>query len=843
MKVVEQVRVFLLQYLIRQRFAIILLLITLSLGVAQAGVEKLSNEEEIVAVFESGQQKVKVIVALEMPQHLKNIKSFKDKRFKVQVRAEIASRQSKVLSGLSANEFVLGHRYKNFECFAGEVTLYGLVKLLNHPLVKSIELSMIEHKMLAQGIALINAMTSRSNFNGQDVAIAISDTGVDYTHPRLGGGGFPNSKVIGGYDTGDNDSDPIPNGEAHGTACAGIAAGDLGTVGDYIGGVAYGAKIYAMKISFGSGGSAYDTDVIAAWDWCIDHQYDDVDNPILIVSHSFGGGRYFSAAEAENDRLSYASAAGRLAAAGITIFAASGNDGYCESMSAPAAFSDVISVGSVYDAGLSTVGFCVEQESCAAEAESQCLPPWACWDDSVADMVSCYSNSATFLDLLAPAHDAYTTDIVGSDGYESGDYTPDFGGTSAACPYAAGAAACLQSAVKILTGSYLTPQEVRDALTSTGDNIADSKSLIVTPRVNLQKAIDSIQVIETPPNAFDVVVLTEPDTPVVITLNASDDGLPNPPGRLSYVITKLPNHGTLSDPCAASINSVPYTLADSGNKIIYTPKSGCLLPASFNFKANDSGIDPNGGDSDEAAVTVAFEAVVYSANMDSDPGWSMDGSEWAWGVPTGGGSSPFSYPDPVSGFTGQNVIGYNLSGGYANKMSSTEWVSTTPIDCSNTDVVKLIFYRWLNVDGSYNDQAPIAISNDGDNWGQLWINSSAVIDSSWQKQEFDISAYAAGQPAVYIRWGMGPTNTNKEYSGWNIDDVSVIGQYQGQVISGDFELDCDVDFFDFSILSNAWLSGFGDGNWCLPCDISEPNDNVIDILDLQVLISNWLEGK
>jgi len=344
--IVEQLKVFLLQYLTRYLFVIILLFITLSIGETQAKVKKLSKEE-ILAAFESGQQKVKVIVGLEMPEHLRNIKSFKDKQFKVRVRAEIADRQSNVLSGLSANEFVLSHRYKNFECFAGEVTLHGLDKLLTHPLVKSVELSRLEHKMLAQGIGLINAMTPRSTYNGQNVAIAISDTGVDYTHPRLGNGGFPNSKVIGGYDTGDNDSNPIPNGEAHGTACAGIAVGDLGTVGDYIGGVAHNAKIYAMKISFGSGGSAYDTDAIQAWDWCIDHQYDDLDNPILIVSHSFGGGRYFSAIEAENDRPSYASAAGRLVAAGITVFASSGNEGYCESMASPAAFSDVISVGSV----------------------------------------------------------------------------------------------------------------------------------------------------------------------------------------------------------------------------------------------------------------------------------------------------------------------------------------------------------------------------------------------------------------------------------------------------------------------------------------------------------------
>ncbi|MFC1676453.1 S8 family serine peptidase [Planctomycetota bacterium] len=838
-----QLKVSLIEYITRYLCVIIFSFSTLSFAETQAGFQKISSEEEFSAAFENEQQKVKVIVGLEMPQHLKSTKSFKDNQFKAQVRTEIANRQSNVLSGLSVNEFVLTHRYKNFECFAGEVTQYGLDKLLAHPLVKSVELSKLEHKMLAQGIGIINATTPRLSYNGQNVAVAISDTGVDYTHPKLGNGGFPNSKVIGGYDAGDDDSDPVPNGEAHGTACAGIAAGDLGTVGDYIGGVANNAKIYAMKISFGTGGSAYDTDVIEAWDWCIDHQYDDPVNPILILSHSFGGGSYFSETEAESDRPSYAAAAERLVAAGITVFAASGNEGYCDSMAAPAAFSDVISVGSVYDTGLGTVGFCVEEESCVAEAESQCSPPWACWDSSAADTVSCYSNSAIFLDLLAPAHDAYTTDISGSDGYEIDDYTPDFGGTSAACPYAAGAAAALQSAAKILTGSYLTPQEVRDALVNTGDNITDPKSSIAIPRVNLQNAIDTILGVEAPPSAFDVAAVTGPDTAAVITLQASDDGQPNPPGQLSYIITKLPNHGLLTDPCVTDITSTPYTLTSNGNTVVYTPKSGCLLPVNFNFKANDGGSDPNGGDSNEAVVTVAFEAVLYSADMDTDPGWSLDGSEWQWGQPTGDGGSVFSYPDPVSGFTGANVLGYNLSGAYANKMTSTEWAKTPVIDCTNTDVVKLVFYRWLNVASSSNDQAPIEISNNGSSWSQLWINSSVVIDSSWQRREFDISAYAADQAAVYIRWGMGPTNNNKAYSGWNIDDVTVTGQYQGQGIAGDFSLDCDVDFFDFAILVDAWLSNIGDANWCLSCDISEPNDNAINLLDLKIFTGNWLEGK
>ncbi|MHC4747809.1 MAG: hypothetical protein ACYS18_10940, partial [Planctomycetota bacterium] len=41
---------------------------------------------------------------------------------------------------------------------------------------------------------------------------------------------------------------------------------------------------------------------------------------------------------------------------------------------------------------------------------------------------------------------------------------------------------------------------------------------------------------------------------------------------------------------------------------------------------------------------------------------------------------------------------------------------------------------------------------------------------------------------------------------------------------------------------DAWLSEFGDLNWDAGCDISEPNDNVIDGLGLGVFVGNWLEG-
>ena len=96
------------------------------------------------------------------------------------------------------------------------------------------------------------------------------------------------------------------------------------------------------------------------------------------------------------------------------------------------------------------------------------------------------------LDILAPADPIYTTDIVGFDGYINGDYYPYFNGTSAACPFAAGSVACLQSAVLSKTGGYLTPEAVRAILTGTGDPVTDTKVLITKPRINLGMAIPSL---------------------------------------------------------------------------------------------------------------------------------------------------------------------------------------------------------------------------------------------------------------------------------------------------------------------------------------------------------------
>jgi len=182
--------------------------------------------------------------------------------------------------------------------------------------------------------------------------------------------------------------------------------------------------------------------------------------------------------------------------------------------------------------------------------------------------------------------------------------------------------------------------------------------------------------------------------------------------------------------------------------------------------------DHDGDTTRSVVLEVGSPTVQYSWNMDVNPGWKANG-QWAWGQPTGGGGERGG-PDPTSGYTGNNVYGYNLSGDYANKLTQTLLV-TSPINCSNLRRVSLRFHRWLGVEKNLYDRATIQVSNDKVNWTTLWKNgSSDIADTAWVLQEFDISAVADNRPQVFIKWTMGPTNGSNRFCGWNIDDVEIL---------------------------------------------------------------------
>lgn len=89
---------------------------------------------------------------------------------------------------------------------------------------------------------------------------------------------------------------------------------------------------------------------------------------------------------------------------------------------------------------------------------------------TAADKVTCFSNSATFLDLLAPGALITAAGITQA-------------GTSQAAPHVAGAIAVLRAAF-----TAETPDQIVARLTGNGVSVTDARNGIVTPRLQLLEA-------------------------------------------------------------------------------------------------------------------------------------------------------------------------------------------------------------------------------------------------------------------------------------------------------------------------------------------------------------------
>ena len=173
-------------------------------------------------------------------------------------------------------------------------------------------------------------------------------------------------------------------------------------------------------------------------------------------------------------------------------------------------------------------------------------------------------------------------------------------------------------------------------------------------------------------------------------------------------------------------------------------------------------------------LTILDDDSLYEEFFDADPGWATEGL-WTFGVPLGVSGS-FGGRDPSSGFTGPYVYGYNLAGNYPDNMNEPLYLTTPAIDCRRFRNVRLNFRRWLGVESAYFDHAFIQVSRDQMTWVDVWRNGFETIrDAAWTNVIYDISAVADGEPGVYIRWGMGPSDYVVTFAGWNIDDVILEG--------------------------------------------------------------------
>ena len=162
---------------------------------------------------------------------------------------------------------------------------------------------------------------------------------------------------------------------------------------------------------------------------------------------------------------------------------------------------------------------------------------------------------------------------------------------------------------------------------------------------------------------------------------------------------------------------------------------------------------------------VAVPVILYTANMDTDPGWTLE-PDWQYGIPS------YSSGGPAAGFTGNRIIAYNLAGAYGNNLSARYAISP-PINCTGASSLSLRFKRWLRT--KQNDPVTVEASTNGSIWVVLWSSSTAVSDSTWQEVQYPLPESFTGCPSLRLRWSLA-SNASQTDIGWNLDDVELLSE-------------------------------------------------------------------
>lgn len=235
------------------------------------------------------------------------------------------------------------------------------------------------------GIQQIQAPALWAKSKGKGIKIAILDTGCDTTHPDL------QERIIGGYNfTDDDNSNPdiYTDYNGHGTHVAGTIAAVENANG--VVGAAPESSLLIVKVLNGQGSGQYD--------WIANGIHYAIEQNVDIISMSLGG---------PDDVQALHDAVKRAVDNQILVVCAAGNEGdgrdTTEELGYPAAYNEVISVGSV--------------DFTRSSSE--------------------FSNSNREVDLAAPGENILST-------YLNGQYAR-LSGTSMAAPHVSGGLALIKA--------------------------------------------------------------------------------------------------------------------------------------------------------------------------------------------------------------------------------------------------------------------------------------------------------------------------------------------------------------------------------------------------------------
>jgi subtilisin len=307
--------------------------------------------------------------------------------------------------------------------YAGHIPPGLRAKLQNDPLVESVTPDLMvtafgaktapkpAPQSVPSGVARIGASPATAIYKGDNIGVAVLDTGLDFNHAdlRLSLTSF---SAYGGSAQDDN---------GHGTHVGGIIAA-LDNKIDVVG-VAPMATLYAVKV-LDSTGEGYYSEIIEGLGWVADNA-GSVTPPIHVVNMSLGGPASLDPA----DDLPLRTAIQELVNMNITVVVAAGNDPTKTVADfVPAGFPEVIAVASTTAVG----------GNYSPKYKTSIGP----------DTASYFTTDGPGVTISAPGEDH--EDIIGSTAYTTGILSLKLGGgtttmsgTSMASPHVAGVVALL----------------------------------------------------------------------------------------------------------------------------------------------------------------------------------------------------------------------------------------------------------------------------------------------------------------------------------------------------------------------------------------------------------------
>ncbi|MET0285017.1 MAG: S8 family serine peptidase [Polyangiales bacterium] len=388
------------------------------------------------------------------------------------VRHGAIMKMQQALSARAIPGLTVTHRYGHVAAVAGTISRAALERLQDDPSIASIEVDEAGEGHLKEAVPAIGGDQVRSVYGltGKGVRVAVLDTGIDVTHPDLSNAvvaqqcftqrACPPNRT--------SNSASAQDDHGHGSNVTGVIASD-GVVAPR--GFAPDAEIVAVKVN-NQNNAGYESDWVAGLDWVFANL---ATLKVKVVNMSLGTNLLHAVdgtCDARHQPM--LRAVRNLNQAGVVVFAATGNSGSATQIGSPACNTGVIAVGAVYDA---TLG---HQPPGSATYFDRWRGNFAkCGDDDVTfDKITCFTNSNSKLDMVAPGAPITSDTIRGR--------TDTYWGTSQASPAAAGVAALM-----LQCNPSLTPAQVKEHLLKSGVSVTDPKNGVRVPSIRALAAVKS----------------------------------------------------------------------------------------------------------------------------------------------------------------------------------------------------------------------------------------------------------------------------------------------------------------------------------------------------------------